>query len=563
MFIPTTSNEVKNMRWNELDVILVSGDTYIDSPSDGIVLIGKVLLNAGFKVGIIAQPDLNSGIDIMRLGEPKLFWGISAGCVDSMVANYTALLKKKHNDDLTPGGLNNKRPDRATIVYTNLIKRYFKNTAPIILGGIEASLRRIAHYDYWSNSIRRSVLFDAKADAIVYGMGEKTILEIADKMKNGENWFDTRGVCYISNKLPDTKFVELPPFNEVVADKNKFIEMFKTFYNNNEDINSQTLIQKYENRYWIQNPTQYLPTTEEIDGYYKLNFERKPHPYYQRQGKIKALETIQFSITSHRGCYAECNFCSITVHQGKRIVSRSEQSIIDEVKLLTQHQDFKGYISDIGGPTANMYKNACKAKINKPMCSNKKCIFPDVCKAMEINHQSQISLLQKVRQISEIKKIFIASGVRYDLVIEDTQNGEKYLSDIIAHHISGQMKIAPEHISENTLKLMGKNSKYLVQFKKEFDKINKLQGKKQFLTYYFIAAHPGCQERDMHELSIFLKKELKLLPEQVQIFTPTPSTYSTLMYYTEIDPFTGEKIFVEKSLKNKKEQKEIIVKKYQ
>ncbi len=562
MFIPTTSNEVKNMRWNELDVILVSGDTYIDSPSDGIVLIGKVLLNAGFKVGIIAQPDLNSEIDIMRLGQPKLFWGISAGCVDSMVANYTALLKKKHNDDLTPGGLNNKRPDRATIIYTNLIKRYFKNTVPIILGGIEASLRRIAHYDYWSNSIRRSVLFDAKADAIVYGMGEKTILEIANKMKNEENWFDTRGVCYISNKLPDTKFVELPPFNEVVADKNKFIEMFKTFYNNNEDINSQTLIQKYENRYWIQNPAQYLPATEEIDSYYKLNFERKPHPYYQQQGKIKALETIQFSITSHRGCYAECNFCSITVHQGKRIVSRSEQSIIDEAKLLTQHQDFKGYISDIGGPTANMYKNACKVKINKQMCSNKKCTFPNVCPAMEINHQSQISLLQKVRQIPEIKKVFIASGVRYDLVIEDKQNGEKYLSDIIAYHISGQMKIAPEHISENTLKLMGKNSKYLVQFKKEFDKINKLQGKKQFLTYYFVAAHPGCQERDMHELSIFLKKELKLLPEQVQIFTPTPSTYSTLMYYTEIDPFTRQKIFVEKSLKNKKEQKESIIKKY-
>jgi uncharacterized radical SAM protein YgiQ len=562
MFVPTTKEELTQLGWDgKLDVIIITGDTYIDVPNDGAAVIAKVLIKSGWKVGIIAQPDVTSLSDITRLGEPRLFWGVTAGCVDSMVANYTALMKKKRNDDLTPGEENNKRPDRATIVYTNLIRKYFKNTVPIILGGIEASLRRIAHYDYWTDSVRRAVIFDAKADAILYGMGEKSIIEIARKMELNENWKNTRGISYISKEIPDNEFIELPSFEEVKSDKAKFIKMFDTFYKNNDPYSARMLIQKYDNRYLIQNPPQFLPTTEELDSYY-IDFERDAHPYYLKQGKIKALETIKFSVTSHRGCYGECNFCSITVHQGRRIVSRSEDSIIKEVVEITKLKDFKGYITDIGGPTANMYQNFCKAREDQALCENKRCAYPKVCGALELSHKSQINLLNKIRKINGVKKVFIGSGIRYDLIIEDKKDGSRYLRNIVENHISGQMKIAPEHIEENVLDAMGKSSKYLVDFKQEFDKLSKEMHKKQFLTYYFIAAHPGCDEKNMKSLKQFLKKELKLNPEQVQIFTPTPSTYSTLMYYTEKDPFSNNKIFVEKSLKNKRIQKEIITKNY-
>lgn len=558
MFVPTTKEELIHLGWKDnLDVIIVSGDTYIDSPNDGAAVIAKVLIRAGWKVGIIAQPDVNSSDDITRLGEPRLFWGVTAGCVDSMVANYTALMKKKHQDDLTPGGENNKRPDRATIVYTNLIRKYFKNTAPIILGGIEASLRRIAHYDYWTDSIRRAVIFDAKADAILYGMGEKSIIEIAKKIDLNQDWKNTRGVTYISKNAPTSDFIELPSFDEVKKDKDKFIQMFDVFYKNNDPYSARTLIQKYNDRYLIQNPPQFLPTTEELDSYF-LDFKRDAHPYYAKMGKIKALETIRFSITSHRGCYGECNFCSITVHQGRRIVSRSQESIINEVIEITKLPGFKGYISDIGGPTANMYQNYCKVRENKALCEKKRCAFPTVCSALELSHKSQIELLDKIRKIKGVKKVFIGSGIRYDLILEDKKDGSRYLRDIVEHHISGQMKIAPEHTEENVLNAMGKSHKYLIEFKREFDKLNKETNKKQFLTYYFIAAHPGCDEIHMKKLKQFLKKELRLNPEQIQIFTPTPSTYSTLMYYTEKEPFSKKTIFVEKRLKNKRNQKEII-----
>lgn len=403
MFVPTTKEELTQLGWDgKLDVIIITGDTYIDVPNDGAAVIAKVLIKSGWKVGIIAQPDVTSLSDITRLGEPRLFWGVTAGCVDSMVANYTALMKKKRNDDLTPGEENNKRPDRATIVYTNLIRKYFKNTVPIILGGIEASLRRIAHYDYWTDSVRRAVIFDAKADAILYGMGEKSIIEIARKMELNENWKNTRGISYISKEIPDNEFIELPSFEEVKSDKAKFIKMFDTFYKNNDPYSARMLIQKYDNRYLIQNPPQFLPTTEELDSYY-IDFERDAHPYYLKQGKIKALETIKFSVTSHRGCYGECNFCSITVHQGRRIVSRSEDSIIKEVVEITKLKDFKGYITDIGGPTANMYQNFCKAREDQALCENKRCAYPKVCGALELSHKSQINLLNKIRKINGVK----------------------------------------------------------------------------------------------------------------------------------------------------------------
>lgn len=560
MFLPTTKEEMKKLSWEKLDIILISGDTYIDSYYDGAALIGKILLEKGWKVGIISQPDINNENDIKRLGEPRLFWGITAGCVDSMVANYTALKKKKRSDDLTPGGENNLRPDRATIIYTNLIRRYFKNTVPIILGGIEASLRRIAHYDYWSDKVRRSVLFDAKADAIVYGMAEKSIIELAEKISKNENWKDIRGICYSSTKIPEN-YIEIPSYEKVCQDKNDFTKMFLEFYNNNDPYSASGLYQKYDNRYLIQNPPQNLPNSEEMDKIYQLNFERDAHPYYKSKGIIKALETIQFSITSHRGCYGECNFCSIAVHQGRRIISRSSESIYSEAVKLTKLKNFKGYISDVGGPTANMYKSECRARTNSELCSDKRCTFPQVCKALKNDHNDQITLLKRIREIPGIKKVFIGSGIRYDLIVEDKKNGNRYLRNIVENHISGQMKIAPEHTEKKVLNAMGKNLPYLIEFKKQFDELNKSIGKKQFLTYYLIAAHPGCSEKEMNYLSNFLKSELKINPEQVQIFTPTPSTISTLMYYTGKNPYTGEKMFVERSLQMKREQKEIIIKK--
>ena len=560
MFLPTTREEMKKLSWDGLDVIIVTGDTYIDSPYIGAAVIGRVLLAAGYKVGVIAQPDTESEIDITRLGEPALLWGVTAGSVDSMVANYTALKKRRRKDDFTPGGKNTKRPDRATIVYSNLIRKYFKNTVPIVLGGIEASLRRIAHYDYWDDRIRRAILFDAKADILTYGMAEKSVLKLARNLKTDKDWKNIRGICYISPH-PKEEYTILPSYQEVKEDKKKFISMFQAFYVNNDPPTAKGLCQQQDSRYLVQNPPSYPLTQKELDKVHDLPYEREVHPYYRKGGEVKALETIKFSITTHRGCYGECNFCSITVHQGKVIQGRSENSILREAKLLTRLKDFKGYILDVGGPTANMYGIECQKKLKSGSCPDKRCLYPQICPSLKINHKKQMEILKKIRQIKGIKKVFVASGIRYDMLLCDQKYGEKYLRELIKHHISGQLKIAPEHTENNVLEKMGKPDRgYLKKFRDKFLQINKEQKKKQFLTYYLIAAHPGCREEDMYRLKKYTSKELKLNPEQVQVFTPTPSTYSTLMYYTEIDPFTEKAIYVEKNLKKKGRQKGIVVK---
>jgi len=561
MFLPATREEMKKLSWNRLDVIIVTGDTYIDSPYIGAAVIGKVLQAAGYKVGIIAQPDIEGEKDITRLGEPALFWGVTAGSVDSMVANYTALKKKRRKDDFTPGGKNTRRPDRATIVYSNLIRKYFKDTKPIVLGGIEASLRRIAHYDYWDDRIRRAILFDAKADILVYGMGEKPVLKLACNLKIGKDWKDIRGICYISPH-PKEEYTMLPSYQEVKEDKKKFISVFHTFYANNDPLTAKGLCQQQDNRYLIQNPPSYPLAQSELDRVHDLPYEREVHPYYKKEGEVEALKTIKFSITTHRGCYGECNFCSITIHQGKVIQGRSEKSILKEAKLLTELNDFKGYILDVGGPTANMYKIECQKKLKSGSCPNKRCLYPQICPNLKINHERQMEILKKIRQIEGVKKVFIASGIRYDMLLGDQKYGGKYLRELVKHHISGQLKIAPEHTENNVLEKMGKpDREYLKRFRDRFLQINKEQKKTQFLTYYLIAAHPGCREEDMYKLKEYTSKELKLNPEQVQIFTPIPSTYSTLMYYTESDPFTGKVIFVEKNLKKKARQKGIVTEK--
>lgn len=560
MFLPTTMEEVKKLGWNYLDIILISGDTYIDSSYNGTALIGKWLYKHGFKVGIIAQPDINSDVDIKRLGEPKLYWAVSAGCVDSMVANYTATKKKRRSDDFTPGGENTRRPDRASIAYTNLIKRHFKNSeVPIVLGGIEASLRRITHYDYWSNNLRRPLIFDAKADILSYGMGEKSMLELARAIRDKKDWRDIRGLSYISKETKEG-YLELPSYENCVKDKKEFIKAFETFYHNCDSILSKGLYQKCGDRYLIQNPPSENFSSRELDAIYSMDFERDVHPYYKKMGEVRALDTIKTSVTTHRGCYGECNFCAIAIHQGRTVISRTEDSIVDEIKEITKMKKFKGNIADVGGPTANMYQVECKKKLKFGACQERRCLYPQKCPALKIDHSKQIDLLKRLKGMDKIKKIFIASGIRYDMILDDKKCGQMYMEEIIKDHVSGQMKIAPEHTEDKVLSLMGKQGKApLKEFKEKFYQINKKLGKKQFLTYYLIAAHPGCNEKDMLDLKRFASAELRVNPEQVQIFTPTPSTYSTLMYYTEMDPFTGKKLFVEKDNGKKQKQKDILI----
>jgi uncharacterized radical SAM protein YgiQ len=546
------------LNWDYLDVILVTGDSYIDHPSIGVSVIGQVLLNAGYRVGIIAQPDTSSDKDISRLGEPRLFWGVSAGSIDSMVANYTAAGKPRKQDDYTPGEDNRKRPDRALIAYTNLIRRFFKNTGPIVLGGIEASSRRIAHYDFWSKSIRRSVLFDAKANILVYGMGEKAVVELAAALSEGRDCTGIRGLCYIAKDKPDGS-IELASFLEVTENKSAFTNMFRQFCKNGEGEDAQTICQLQDTRYLVQNPPQPALSSSELDHIYALDYERNQHPYYERQGKVRALDTIRFSITTHRGCFGGCSFCSIGTHQGRAIVSRSEESILEEARLLTRHKEFKGVITDVGGPTANMYRFACGKKKDPFACKEKACLMPEPCANLRIAHRLQINLLRKLRQLLGINHVFVASGIRHDMILADEDDGRSYLEELVRHHLSGQMKIAPEHISPRVLRLMNKPGvSSLLAFKDLFYKINSDCGKKQFLTYYFIAAHPGCTLEEMDELKRFSTRELQTNPEQVQLFTPLPSTWSAVMYYTGTDPFNGSKIFVERDPSRRQQQKDTL-----
>ena len=560
-FLPTTHKEVNQRGWDTLDVVLISGDSYIDSPYIGAAVIGRVLEKAGYRVGIIAQPDITSPEDISRLGEPRLFWGVTGGSVDSMVANYTASRKKRRRDDYTPGGVNDRRPNRAVIAYTNLIQHYFKGTTPIVLGGIEASLRRVAHYDFWDDAIRRSILFNAKADYLLYGMAERSVVQLANARKKQEDVTRIRGICYITKEPPEG-YLELPSYEHVSREKNAFIDMFHAFYQNNEPLNARGLVQQHGDRYLVQNkPAEYLSQTE-MDAVYALPYQRAQHPYYEAQGVVRALETIRFSINSQHGCYGECNFCSIAVHEGRTVHWRSEKSIIAEAEAIAQLPDFKGYILDVGGPTANMYGFECPIKLKDGPCRDKRCIYPIVCGALKPNHKKQIALLKRLRKIPGVKKVFVASGIRYDLVLEDKQHGDAYLKEISRHHVSGQLKVAPEHSEDGVLSTMGKPGHAdLLAFKRKFDQYSREAGKDQYLTYYLIAAHPGCTDTDMRRLKGFASRELHISPEQVQLFTPLPSTYSALMYHTGMDPFTREPIFVEKDTGRRERQKRIATQK--
>jgi uncharacterized radical SAM protein YgiQ len=558
MFLPTTKEEAEKFGWRELDIVLVTGDAYVDHPSFGVALIGHYLVSKGYKVGVIGQPDWRSDKDITRLGRPRLFFGITAGNVDSMVANYTASMKKRKNDDYSPKGEAGKRPDRATIVYANLARRYFPDV-PIVLGGLEASLRRFAHYDWWQDKIRKSVLVDSKADLLVYGMGERTVLNIARILESTgdvEACKGLRGVMYWSSHKPNDA-IELPSYEEISMDKKKYAEAVKMQLLLTDPFRSVKLCQKQDTRYVVQNPPELPLEQAELDELYLLPFERRVHPFYESMGHVKAIDTVQFSIIAVRGCYGNCSFCALTHHQTTHVVYRSEESILEEVKQLTKHPDFRGTISDVGGPTANLYGARCEKRETQGQCA-RYCAFPSPCERAVPNHSSFLNLLRKIKSIPKVKHVFVSSGIRHDLVLSDP-SAEEFIKGLV-HFTPGQLKLAPEHAHPRVLKLMRKPPVELfLAFKEKFEKFAKVQGKERYVIGYFIVAHPGESEEENDYLKKFIQSKLGYRPQQVQIFTPSPGTLSTAMYYSGIDPLTNEDVFVEKSLKKRNWMKENIV----
>lgn len=558
-FLPMSRQELRARGITRPDVILVTGDAYIDSAYSGVAIIGRVLESAGYSVAVIAQPDMSGPEDITRMGEPLLFWGVSAGCVDSEIANYTALGKPRRSCDFTPGGLNLKRPSRACIAYSNLIRRHFKNTAPVVLGGIEASLRRIAHYDQRTDRIRRSVLLDAKADILVYGMGERPVLEIARRMREKADLENISGTCVMALKAPDN-YLHLPDFKKVEKNSLAFARMFKLFYQNSLAPAGRGMVQKYAERYLVHNPPSPFLKRTELDRVHELPFMNDAHPICKSRGEIRALVTIRDSITTHRGCYGECSFCSIAVHQGRSVISRSMDSIVREARGLAQARNFSGIIRDVGGPTANMYGSGCKRMLEGDPCPDRRCTgFHGVCSGLNPGHHKQKRLLAKLTSLPGVKKVNIASGIRYDLVLADIRHGPGYLEQVISQHVSGQMKIAPEHSADHILELMNKPPcSSALEFSGLYRRLAQKSLNNVYLSCYVIAAHPGCTLSDMRGFASFARSNLKLLPRQVQIFTPTPSTRSTVMYHAGIDPFTGKEVWSEKNVTGKKMQKEAI-----
>lgn len=558
-FLPISREDMKKNHISQLDFIIITGDAYIDHPSFGTAIIGRLLESEGFSVGIIAQPSWDSCEDFKKLGEPKYGFLINSGNIDSMVNHYTVAKKKRHDDLYSPGGKGGYRPNRAVIVYSNRAREAYKNT-PIIIGGIEASLRRFAHYDYWDDKIRKSIILDSKADLLIYGMGEKPIVEIANLLRYGKpinHITSVRGTSYVSNKLDTLKdYILLPSFDEIISDKKAYASSYFLSSREQDSVWGKPLVEPYGDRFVVQNPPQKPLSTKEMDRIYNLPYTRTYHPIYEEAGGIPALKEVKFSITSHRGCYGSCSFCALTYHQGRVIQNRSQDSIVSEAKLLTEDKDFKGYIHDIGGPTANFRQRACKKQIEHGVCKDRQCMFPTPCKNLIVDHTEYLSLLKKVRTLPKVKKVFIRSGIRYDYLIYD--KNPKFFNELCEHHISGQLKVAPEHISDKVLCEMGKPSKEVYErFITKYHAINKKLGKKQFVVPYLMSSHPGSDLNAAIELGQYIKS-MGHMPEQVQDFYPTPGSLSTTIYYTGINPFTNKKVYVTKSQKEKNMQRALL-----
>jgi uncharacterized radical SAM protein YgiQ len=558
-FLPISKADMLERGWQQLDFLFISGDAYVDHPSFGPAIICRILEKLGYKVGMIAQPDWRSTSDFKRLGKPRLGVLVSAGNLDSMLNKFTAAKKFRSNDDYSPGGKAGCRPDRATIVYCNRIRELWKNI-PIIIGGIEASLRRFAHYDYWSDHVRRSILIDSRADLLIYGMGEKQIKEIAAQLEHGIQVADiqhVQGTCCRATTLDSIwDYIEIPDYETVSTDKKKFAEAFKIQYQEQDPIRGKIIVQNHGEYYLIQNPPAMPLTTSEMDEIYDLPYQRTYHPIYEEAGGVPAIQEVKFSLVSHRGCFGGCSFCAIVSHQGRIIQSRSQESILNEAQILIKLPDFKGYIHDVGGPTANFRMPACKNQADRGTCKGRHCLTPEPCKNLDTNHSDYLSLLRALRKLPGVKKVFIRSGLRYDYLM--TAKDEEFLNELCEHHISGQLKIAPEHISQKVLRLMGKAGKDVyMKFANAYQRINKRLGKEQYLVPYFMSSHPGAGLKEAIELAEFIR-DLNYRPEQVQDFIPTPGSLSTCMYYTGVNPLTNEKIYVAKDPHEKKLQRALL-----
>ena len=559
-FLPITREEMKERRWDQVDFVYVSGDAYVDHPSFGHAIITRLLESRGYRVGIIAQPDWRKPESVQVFGEPRLGFLVSAGNMDSMVNHYSVSKKRRKTDAYTPGGEMGKRPDYACVVYGNLIRQTYKKT-PIILGGIEASLRRMAHYDYWSDKLKRSVLLDSGADVISYGMGEHSIVELAEALDAG---IPVEDITYIAGTVVKTKSLDsiydaeiLPSFEDLKADKMNYARSFYTQYLNTDAFNGKRLVEPYsEHLYVVQNPPATPLTQMEMDDVYSLPYQRTYHPSYEAKGGVPAIKEIKFSLISNRGCFGGCSFCALTFHQGRIVQVRSHESLIEEAKEITKDKDFKGYIHDVGGPTANFRHPSCKKQMEHGVCKTRQCLFPSPCKNLDADHRDYVSLLRKLRDIPKVKKVFIRSGIRFDYLLADKK--QEFLRELCEYHVSGQLKVAPEHVAGPVLSLMGKpEHKVYEEFTRQFYKMNEKIGKEQYLVPYLMSSHPGSTLKEAVELAEYCR-DLGYMPEQVQDFYPTPSTLSTCMYYTGVDPRTMQKVYVPKSPHEKAMQRALI-----
>jgi uncharacterized radical SAM protein YgiQ len=558
-YLPINKNDMEKRGWERPDFVVVTGDAYVDHPSFGAAVISRVLENIGFKVGIIAQPNWKNLNDIKSLGRPRLGFLVTSGNLDSMVNHYTVSRRLRDKDSFSPGGKTGLRPDRATIVYCNLIRQAYKKM-PIIIGGVEASLRRFAHYDYWSDKVRRSILIDSTADLLVYGMGENQIREIANNLNDGldiQYISHIPGTCFITEELENLyDYRVIPSFEEIENDGKDFARAFKIQYEEQDPIYGKVLVQKHREKYLVQNPPTPPLKRYELDKVYSLPYQRDYHPSYEKLGGVPAIREVKHSIISERGCFGNCSFCSLAFHQGRMVRSRSHESIIEEAEKIIKDKDFKGYINDVGGPTANFRHAACEKQAKKGVCKDKQCLFPKPCANLKVDHKDYLDLLRKLRKLPDVKKVFIRSGLRYDYIMADKD--EEFFKELCMHHVSGQLKVAPEHISDEVLELMGKPKRKVYEgFVKKFTRINKDINKKQFIVPYLMSSHPGSTLKSAIQLAEYLR-DIGYYPEQVQDFYPTPGTLSTCMYYTELDPRTMKPVYIPKGKLEKAMQRALL-----
>lgn len=564
MFLPVTKEEMLQRGWEQPDFVLVTGDAYVDHPSFGSAIISRLLERYGYKVAVLAQPDYRSAEDFRRFGKPRLGFLINAGNVDSMVNHFSVFKHRRKTDSYSPGGKAGKRPDRAVIVYSGKAREAYKDV-PVIIGGLEASLRRFGHYDYWEDKVRRSILLDSKADILIYGMGERAMLEIAEALDSGIEARDIgwirgtvcRGVLSDQEWKEDPETVLLPGYAQISADKRAYAESFRTQYQNNDWITGKRLVERYDGHTCVvQNPPMEPLSTMELDDIYELPYEGTYHPMYEAAGGVPAINEVKFSVVSNRGCFGGCAFCALTYHQGREVRARSCDSIVREAERLTERPDFKGYIHDVGGPTADFRSPACDKQLKYGVCKDRDCLYPKPCKQMKVDHQDYLNVLRQVRSLPGVKKVFIRSGIRFDYVMADKD--KSFIKELCEHHVSGTLKVAPEHVSKRVLSYMRKPDPAVFSaFAQEYKRINEKLGKKQYLIPYFISSHPGSRLEDAVELALYLKKS-GFVPDQVQDFYPTPGTLSTCMYYTELDPFTMESVYVAKSMEEKKMQRALL-----